>query len=119
MPINVREVCSSLLSLPSFSKDVDRCHPTVVHMLNGEDKRDIFSVPKFQFGDVNQLSILMDNSSSTLLLINRRRDGNTDRYIPVEVDSKGEPTGCDHNIVYKDIAQALLKPLSSMTKVKI
>ena len=112
-------VCSSLLSLPSFAEDVDQCDPPVFHIINVEDKMEIFSVTTYQFGDVNQLYILMYNSSRTLLLINRKRDENTARSIQLEVDVKGESPGCDHNITYKGISWALLNPLSSMTKVKI
>ena len=117
-PIKAREVCASLLSLPSFAEDVDRSHPPVVHVLNGEDKREIFAVPTCQFGDVNKFSILMDDSSRTVFLM-KRRDENTACSTPVEVDVKGESPGCGHNITCKDITRALLKPLSSMTEVKI
>ena len=61
LPIKSMEVRASLLSLHSFSKDVDQCHPPIVHVLNREYKREIFSVPTCQFGDVNQFSIMMDD----------------------------------------------------------
>ena len=83
-----------------------------------ESKIGIFFVPTCQFWGVNQLSILMDDSSRTVFLM-KRRDENTACSTPVEVDVKGESPGCGHNITCKDITRALLKPLSSMTEVKI
>ena len=98
MPIKSREVCASLLSLRSFSEDVDQCHPPIVHVMKGEDKGEIFEVSTCQFGDVNQLSILMDYSSRTVFLIKSIRDDSTARSTPVEVDFKSESPGCGHNI---------------------
>ena len=92
------EVRASLLSLHSFSKDVDQCHPPIVHVMKGEDKGEIFDVSTCQFGDVNQFSILMDYSSRTVFLIKRSRDDSTARSTLVEVDFKSESPGCGHNI---------------------
>ena len=118
-PIKAREMCASLLVLTSFSEDVDLFHPPVVHVMIREDKREIFAVPKCQFGDLNPLSILMDDSSRTVFLTKRMRDENTARSTPVEVDFKDESPGCVHNITYEDITRFLLKPISYMTEVKI
>ena len=84
-PIKDREVCASILSLPYFAKYVDQCHTPVVHRLNREDKREIFSIPTCHFGDANKLSILMDDSYRTVLLIKRKKDENTYRSTPLEV----------------------------------
>ena len=96
---------------PLFFKYVDQCHTPVVHVLNGEDNRQVFAVPMCQFGDVNLFSILVDDSYRTVYLIKRRRDENTARSNLAEVDVKCESPGCGQNITYKGIYRALLKPL--------
>ena len=53
-----------------------------------------------------------------VFLINRR-DENTDRSTPSEVNVKGKYHGCVHNITCKEITWSLLKPLSYMTAVDI
>ena len=100
-PIKAKEVYDYLISLPYISDYVEWWHPPVVHELNGEDKREICAVRTCQFGNVNQFSILIDDSSRTVFLIKMGRNENTACSTLVEEYFKVESPGCGHNITYK------------------
>jgi hypothetical protein len=74
LPFSCKDVCSSLLSVqddhgltPSTS-NVQNQKP-VVHVMNGEDRREMFFVPTCQYGQSSSVSLVIDASNRRVFIL--------------------------------------------------
>lgn len=119
-PTKAKEVCVQLLS-PSTSRKKAACGSPpkessltkdtipVVHVLNGEDRRELFSHVTCEFGPDAFVALIVDDESRTVRIIKRLDQNGTDHH----------PTICSANVT-----RALLRtppqitPLSPVKGVK-
>lgn len=72
LPYSCKDVCSSLLFVQNHHKltstDPGVQKPTV-HVMNGEDRREMFFVPTCQYGQSSSLSLVIDAPNRTIHLL--------------------------------------------------
>lgn len=66
-PFSCRDTCSNLLSIQERSSPVDFANSTI-HVMNGEDRREMFTVPASQYGESSLVSLVIDAPNRTVFL---------------------------------------------------
>jgi len=113
-PTTARDVCASLLSSASSASTGDEAPSatTTVHVLNGEDKREIFSVPTCQYGaDPPPPALLIDDETRTIHILvadNSTLSGARGQGAQGQKSNKQRVP----EIRREDVRRALLKPAS-------
>merc|ERR1712038_182824 len=65
LPFLCRDVCTSLLSIEDKWKD----YKPTVHVMNGEDRREMFFVPPCQYGKSSSVSLVIDAPNRTIAIL--------------------------------------------------
>ena len=79
LPFSCRDVCSNLLSIQDSQKlATNGTYKPTVHVMNGEDRREMFYVPACQYGQSSSVSLVIDapNRKVFILRTNSHLSGN-------------------------------------------
>ena len=64
------DVCADLKSIENTQINGDRTRDKpVIHVVNGDDRREQFSVPPCEFGDLSSVSLVIDTPNRTVFLL--------------------------------------------------
>lgn len=77
-PTKAKDVCIQLLS-PSKCSAPSKKRPAV-HVLNGEDRRELFSHVTCEFGAESSVSLVVDDESRTIRIVKRLGPDGTDSH---------------------------------------
>eukprot|EP00551_Chaetoceros_affinis_P013601 CAMPEP_0203705082 /NCGR_PEP_ID=MMETSP0091-20130426/48687_1 /ASSEMBLY_ACC=CAM_ASM_001089 /TAXON_ID=426623 /ORGANISM="Chaetoceros affinis, Strain CCMP159" /LENGTH=524 /DNA_ID=CAMNT_0050580349 /DNA_START=39 /DNA_END=1613 /DNA_ORIENTATION=+ len=72
-PFLCKDVCSSLLSIQDhFELPFQNDYKPTVHVINGEDRREMFFVPPCQYGQSSSVSLVIDAPNRTITILRDR-----------------------------------------------
>lgn len=69
-PFSCRDVCSNLLSVQdNYALSSTNVEKPTVHVMNGEDKREMFVVPASQYGQSSLISLVIDAPNRSVFML--------------------------------------------------
>ncbi len=97
LPLLCKNVCTSLLSIQDhFKFPFQKEYKPTVHVMNGEDRREMFFVPPCQYGQSSAVSLVVNALSRTITIIRNESSLNSKKVSE------------DFELRAKDVARALL-----------
>lgn len=73
LPFSCKDVCSNLLAIQDSHKlAINSAYKPTIHVMNGEDRREMFHVPASQYGQSSSVSMLVDAQNRKVFILRKK-----------------------------------------------